>query len=65
MTCIDLIIILSKLPPDLEVVYDNTQPGDEGFRLCVVENAYEINDDKGESWVILNLDESEEGEETI
>ena len=65
MTCIDLIIILSKLPPDLEVVYDNTQPGDEGFRLCVVENAVEINDDKGESWVILNLDESEEDEETI
>jgi hypothetical protein len=59
MTAIDLIMLLSQLPPDIEVVYDNTQKGDEGFRLTVVECAEEIESDGGEKFILLNFSESD------
>jgi hypothetical protein len=62
MTCIDLIIELSKLPPDLEVVYDNTASGEMEFRLVVVETVGEIETDIKEKFVLLNVDNEKEDE---
>lgn len=59
MTTIDLIMALSKLPPDLEVIYDNTQPEDEGFRMVVVVDAERVRTDNGE-YVLLNAGIMEE-----
>lgn len=60
MTVIDLMIELSKLPPDLEVVYENTQKGDQGIRMVVVTTAGEIMTDTGDRFVLLNVGEEEE-----
>ena len=62
MTVTDLIIELAKLPPDMEVVYDNTQNGDDGFRLVIVENIGEIMDEKGNNWILLNYNDIEDDE---
>jgi hypothetical protein len=63
MTCMDLIIELSKLPPDEEVVYDMTQDGAEAFCLVVVDDIGEIITDNGTRLILLNPDEV--GEERI
>jgi len=60
MTVIDLIIELSKLPSDLEVVYDNTASGENAFRMVIVENAGEIETDTKERYVLLNCDNLED-----
>jgi len=60
MTVIDLIIELSKLPSDLEVVYDNTASGKKEFTLVVVGNAGEIETDTKERYVLLNCDNMED-----
>ena len=56
MTVVDLMIELSKLPPDLEVVYENTQEGDPGIRMVVVSTVGEIMTDIGERYVLFNVD---------
>jgi len=60
MTVIDLIIELSKLPSDLEVVYDNTASGEKEFRMVIVENLGEIETDTKERYILLNCDNFEE-----
>jgi hypothetical protein len=61
MTAIDLIMLLSELPADAEVVYDATQDGENNFRLVVVEEVEEIITDDGTRLILLNP--SEVGEE--
>jgi hypothetical protein len=60
MTAIDLIIELSKLPSELEVVYDNTASGEKEFRMVIVENLGEIETDTKERYILLNCDNFEE-----
>jgi len=55
MTVVDLIMELSQLNPDLEVIYDTSKEGDLEFRMVVVQNAGEIETDKKEKYVLLNL----------
>ena len=62
MNVIDLMIELSKLSPDLEVVYENTQAGDPGIRMVIVTTAGEIMTDVGEKYVLLNVGSIEENE---
>ncbi len=49
----ELINQLQKLNPLTEVVFDATENGDEGFRLAPIEKIEEIEDDKGESLILL------------
>lgn len=63
MTAMDLIIELSKLPPDEEVVYDATQDGADAFCLVVVTGIDEIITDDGTRLILLNPNET--GEERI
>jgi hypothetical protein len=60
MTAVDLIIELSKLPPEMDVVYDNTMTGEHAYRLVYVENAKEIQDDIGRRFILLNCMDAEE-----
>jgi hypothetical protein len=53
MNCIDLIVALSKLPPDMEVVYEVEQTED-GFKMVVVEDMDEIITDEGVHLILLN-----------
>ena len=62
MNCIDLIIALSKLPPDMEVVYELEQ-SEEGFKMVVVEDMDEIITDEGVHYVLLNPMFNEDEEE--
>jgi hypothetical protein len=63
MTVADLILELAALPPELEVVYDFTHPGETSFRLVVVTDANEIESDSGDRMVLLNASLYEEGDE--
>jgi hypothetical protein len=53
MNCIDLIVALSKLPPDMKVVYEVEQTED-GFKMVVVEDMDEIITDEGVHLILLN-----------
>jgi hypothetical protein len=57
MRTVDLIMELSKLPPELEVVYDGSMNGDgisfPEFRLVVIDTASEIIDNKEQHWILL------------
>lgn len=56
MKVVDLIIELSKLNPDLEVVYDATEDGEDQFRFVVVESLGEISTNIGDSYALLNIE---------
>lgn len=56
MKVVDLIIELSKLNPDLEVVYDATEEGEDQFRFVVVESLGEISTNIGDSYALLNIE---------
>jgi hypothetical protein len=61
MTVLDLIMLLSELPEDMEVVYDVTRDGDTEFTFVSVSDIEEIITDDGTSLALLNP--SEVGEE--
>lgn len=63
MTVTDLIMELAQMPPDLEVIYDNTQEKDNGFRMVIVQNVGEIATDDGKQYVLLNVDVDNNNEE--
>ena len=63
MTVTDLIMELAQMPPDLEVIYDNTQEKDTGFRMVIVQNVGEIATDDGKQYVLLNVDTDNNNEE--
>lgn len=53
MTVVDLIMKLSSLPPEMEIVVDKTREGDEVFRLMPVDDAVIIGTDIGDRYVLL------------
>ena len=53
MNCIDLIMELSKLPPDMEVVYGVSQD-ENGFKMVIVSELEEIITDGDIHYVMLN-----------
>jgi hypothetical protein len=55
MKTIDLIMVLAKLPPDLDVVFDTTPEGAEEFRFEVIETASTIMTNEGDRFILLNL----------
>jgi hypothetical protein len=66
MTAIDLIMELSKMPPDMEVIYQLSEDKDR-FTMIVVAEIDEIITDNDEHYIMLNpsyneekLDENEE-----
>ena len=63
MTVIDMIMALSKMPPEMEIVYENTQPGDDGFRMTMVENIGILRTDQDIKYVLLNPTEGTWGGE--
>jgi hypothetical protein len=63
MKVVDLIIMLSQMPPDLEVVYNETQEDDQLFKLVYVEDVDEIEDNLQRRWVLLNPPQITEDED--
>jgi hypothetical protein len=61
MTCTDLIIELSKLPPDMEVMYQ-LKEDENGFVMVVVRDLGEIITDNEEHFVMINPRFNEEEE---
>jgi hypothetical protein len=54
MTVTELIIKLAQMPPELEVVFDTTRPGETLFRLEKVDEIATIRTDTGEEFALLN-----------
>lgn len=60
MTTIDLIMELSKLPPDMEVIYQINDDNDR-FTMIVVSEVDEIITDNDDHYIMLNPSYSEYG----
>ena len=53
MTVVDLIMELSKLPPEMEVIFQKAE-SEEGFTMEVVEVVDEIIVDGGTHYIMIN-----------
>lgn len=53
MKVIDLIMLLAKMPQELEVIYQKDET-DEGFKMEVVEDVDEVTVDNGDRYVMIN-----------